>query len=77
MFYATEFAGPAVHRFVDVLNAHVFTPVLKWPPVGQGVSRAAARLAAKRKANEQIPDTSCVTRQQRRYAERRGLPHLL
>lgn len=38
---------------------------------GEGVERAAARLAAKRKANEAIPSGYRETRQQRRAANRK------
>ena len=66
MFKAVGEARPAVHVLVDRINRHVFTPVIKYPPTGQGVARAKARLAAKLKANKEIPDTSRVTRQQTR-----------
>lgn len=71
MFIAVKDALPIVHVFVDRLNAHVFTPVLKWPPSGQGVVRARMREIMKRRANQDIPDTSRETRQQRRRYERR------
>jgi len=40
-------------------------------PKGEGAKRAAARLAAKREANNLTPETSTVTRQQRRAAARK------
>lgn len=73
MFEAVPSARPAVVHFIDRLNAHVFTPVVKYAPTGQGKKRAAERLKAKRKANAKIPDTSRMTRQQlRREARRRA-----
>lgn len=70
MFAAVEKAAPIVHLFVERLNRHVFTPVIRYPPTGQGVARAQKRLAAKLKANEAIPDPQIVTRQQARAAAR-------
>lgn len=71
MFEAIPTAGPAVAYFIDRLNDHVLTPVIKYPPTGQGKERAAARLNAKRKANAKIPETARITRQQRRFEARR------
>ncbi len=70
-FIVVPEAGPLVRAFIDKLNAHVFTPVRRWPPTGQGAARAAERLEAKRAANAEIPDTARITRQQLRRAMRK------
>lgn len=46
---------------------------LSSPNPGPGVERAEERLAAKRKANEEIPSAHTFTRQQRRAQERAAL----
>jgi hypothetical protein len=50
MFIAESKASMLIHAFVNIVNDHVFTPVLKWPAAGLGVERAAKRLTAERKA---------------------------
>lgn len=66
MFFATKGSAPIVYVFADRLNEHVFTPVLRWPETGLGAKRAAERLARKRRANQAIPDTGEISRQQMR-----------
>lgn len=70
MLTAEPRSRPVVFRFIDELNRHVFTPVIKYPPTGQGTKRRLKREAAKRKANKRIPSGAKVTRQQRRATER-------
>lgn len=71
-FYAIETAGNAVKKFVEILNKHVYgTEPYKAPKTGQ--ARAQHRLFLKREANKKIPDGSKMTRQRRRWAERKGV----
>ena len=72
-FYAIPTAGEPVQRFVQIMNKMVYgTPQYQARKAGQ--ARAQHRLFLKREANKKLPEGGRMTRQRRRYGERKGLP---
>ncbi len=68
---ALAFLSGVTGGFAASLETYRPAPTRRKVP-GAGVERAAERLRVKREANRLIPDTSVMTRQRRRFAERKA-----